>query len=167
MKINELLEMYKKNQMINLKNVLEVEEYISTPLKRKMCDLVLDSCIEDVNGVLHIDSFDRYILFTIAVISMHTNLEFSIDADGVTSIDEYDDLNKIGLIDKIISTFKTDYEACKVMLDMLTNDRMKNQETLEKKIIQFLNGIAQDIDSLNNLENKEDILNLLESLTAK
>ncbi len=167
MKINELLEMYKKNQMINLKNVLEVEEYISTPLKRKMCDLVLDSCIEDVNGVLHIDSFDRYILFTIAVISMHTNLEFSIDADGVTSIDEYDELNKIGLIDKIISTFKTDYEACKVMLDMLTNDRMKNQETLEKKIIQFLNGIAQDIDSLNNLENKEDILNLLESLTAK
>lgn len=167
MKINELLEMYKKNQMINLKNVLEVEEYISTPLKRKMCDLVLDSCIEDVNGVLHIDSFDRYILFTIAVISMHTNLEFSIDADGVTSIDEYDELNKIGLIDKIISTFKTDYEACKVMLDMLANDRMKNQETLEKKIIQFLNGIAQDIDSLNNLENKEDILNLLESLTAK
>lgn len=167
MKINELLEMYKKNQMINLKNVLEVEEYISTPLKRKMCDLVLDSCIEDVNGVLHIDSFNRYILFTIAVISMHTNLEFSIDADGVTSIDEYDELNKIGLIDKIISTFKTDYEACKVMLDMLTNDRMKNQETLEKKIIQFLNGIAQDIDSLNNLENKEDILNLLESLTAK
>lgn len=167
MKINELLEMYKKNQMINLKNVLEVEEYISTPLKRKMCDLVLDSCIEDVNGVLHIDSFDRYILFTIAVISMHTNLEFSIDADGVTSIDEYDELNKIGLIDKIISTFKTDYEACKVMLDMLTNDRMKNQETLEKKIIQFLNGIAHDIDSLNNLENKEDILNLLESLTAK
>ena len=167
MKINELLEMYKKNQMINLKNVLEVEEYISTPLKRKMCDLVLDSCIEDVNGVLHIDSFDRYILFTIAVISMHTNLEFSIDADGVTSIDEYDELNKIGLIDKIISTFKTDYEACKVMLDMLTNDRMKNQETLEKKIIQFLNGIAQDIDSLNDLENKEDILNLLESLTAK
>ena len=167
MKINELLEMYKKNQMINLKNVLEVEEYISTPLKRKMCDLVLDSCIEDVNGVLHIDSFDRYILFTIAVISMHTNLEFSIDADGVTSIDEYDELNKIGLIDKIISTFKPDYEACKVMLDMLTNDRMKNQETLEKKIIQFLNGIAQDIDSLNNLENKEDILNLLESLTAK
>ena len=167
MKINELLEMHKKNQMINLKNVLEVEEYISTPLKRKMCDLVLDSCIEDVNGVLHIDSFDRYILFTIAVISMHTNLEFSIDADGVTSIDEYDELNKIGLIDKIISTFKTDYEACKVMLDMLTNDRMKNQETLEKKIIQFLNGIAQDIDSLNNLENKEDILNLLESLTAK
>lgn len=167
MKINELLEMYKKNQMINLKNVLEVEEYISTPLKRKMCDLVLDFCIEDVNGVLHIDSFDRYILFTIAVISMHTNLEFSIDADGVTSIDEYDELNKIGLIDKIINTFKTDYEACKVMLDMLTNDRMKNQETLEKKIIQFLNGVAQDIDSLNNLENKEDILNLLESLTAK
>lgn len=167
MKINELLEMYKKNQMIHLKNVLEVEEYISTPLKRKMCDLVLDSCIEDVNGVLHIDSFDRYILFTIAVISMHTNLEFSIDADGVTSIDEYDELNKIGLIDKIINTFKTDYEACKVMLDMLTNDRMKNQETLEKKIIQFLNGVAQDIDSLNNLENKEDILNLLESLTAK
>ena len=140
---------------------------LNVKLKRKMCDLVLDSCIEDVNGVLHIDSFDRYILFTIAVISMHTNLEFSIDADGVTSIDEYDELNKIGLIDKIISTFKTDYEACKVMLDMLTNDRMKNQETLEKKIIQFLNGIAQDIDSLNNLENKEDILNLLESLTAK
>ena len=167
MKINELLEMYKKNKMINLKNVLEVEEYISTPLKRKMCELVLDSCIEDNDGVLSFDSLDRYLLFTISVISMHTNLEFSIDDEGFTSIDEYDELNKVGLIEKIIATFEKDYEACKVMLDMLTNDRMKNQETLEKKIIKFLNKVQSELGELDNLENNEDILKLLETFATK
>lgn len=167
MKIKELLEMYKKNKMINLTNVLEVEEYVSTPLKRKMCELVLDSCMEENDGVLYYDSLDRYLLFTIAVISLHTNLEFNIDDEGVTSIDEYDELNKFGLIEKIIGTFEKDYEACRVMLDMLTNDRIKHQETLETKIIKFLNKMSGEIDELNNLENKEDILKLLEDLAVK
>lgn len=167
MKINELVEMYKKNRMVDLKNVLEVEEYISTPLKRKMCELILDSCIEDENGILHIDSLDRYLLFTIAVISMHTNLEFSIEENGITSIDEYDELNKLGLIEKILGTFEKDYETCKVMLDMLTSDRLKNQETLEKKIIKFINMASNEIDSLNNLENKEDIFKLLENFSQR
>lgn len=167
MKINELLEMYKKNKMINLKNVLEVEEYVSTPLKRKMCELVLDSCMEENNGILYFDSLDRYLLFTIAVISMHTNLEFSVNEEGETSIDEYDELNKVGLIEKIIGTFEKDYEACMVMLDMLTNDKIKNHETLEKKIVKFLNNMSNEIESLNDLENKDDILKLLEDLAVK
>lgn len=167
MKINEFIEMYKKNRMVDLKNVLEVEEYISTPLKRRMCELVINSCIEDIDGILYMDSLNRYLLFTIAVISMHTNLEFNIDESGQTSIDEYDELNKNCLIEKIISTFEKDYEACKVMLDMLTNDRMKNQETLDRKIVKFLNMMSKEIDALNNLENKEDILKLLENFAAK
>lgn len=167
MKINEFVEMYKKNRMVDIKKVLEVEEYISTPLKRNMCELILDSCIKNENGVLYIDSLDRYLLFTIAVISMHTNLEFNIEEDGYTSIDEYDELNQLGLIEKIINTFEKDYEACKVMLDMLTSDRMKNQETLEKKILKFINMASNELDALNNLENKEDILKLLESFIEK
>ena len=164
MKIVELVEMYKKNKMVNLKNILEVEEYVSTPIKRNMCELVLDSCVENIDGVLRIDSLNRYLLFTIAVISVHTNLEFNIEENGTTSIEEYDELNKAGLIEKIIATFESDYEACKVMLDMLTNDRIKNQETLDKKILKFINSISNEIDKLDN---KKEILSLLEDFVTK
>ena len=53
------------------------------------------------------------------------------------------------------------------MLDMLTSDRLKNQETLEKKIIKFINMASNEIDSLNNLENKEDIFKLLENFSQR
>lgn len=167
MKINEFIEMYKKNRMVNISDVLEVQEYVSTPMKKRMCELVIDSCMEEADGILQYNSFDRYTLFTIAVISLHTNLEFSVEEDGSTSIEEFDELNSLGLVEKIISTFQKDYDTCQIILDMLTSDKIKNQETLEKKILKLINNVFNEIDFLNNIENKEDVLALLESVIEK
>ena len=77
MKIYELIEMCKKDKMLNLKKTLEVTEYIGIEYKKKIAELVLDECLIEVDGNLQVHSLDRYILFTIAVIGAHTNLEFN------------------------------------------------------------------------------------------
>lgn len=162
MKINELVEKYKKNKMLDLKKELEVEEYISIAAKEQLARAVLDNCTTEVNNEVHINSLERYILFIISVIGMHTNLDFSDEGnDNYSALDDYDALCEIGLIDKIINTFKTDYDACEVVLNMMTTDRLQNNMTIEKKIYDFLDGIRDILqnamgDLLSNVKLSPD-----------
>ena len=168
MKVNELVELYQKNKMIDLKKILEIKEYISIAHKQKIAELVLDECITEQNGNLYINSLSRYILFTMAVISIHTNLEFAYEDEGYNILDDFDALNKNHLLDKIIETFKDDYNACQIVLDMMTSDKIKNHETLEKKIINLLSSMPETFDKFqeifNNIEDKSEVLDLLNSV---
>ena len=180
MKVNELIEMYKKNPRIDLSRQLEVQEYVSISLKRELARLVLDNCTTIVDDEIHIDSVERYILFTISVIGMHTNLEFAAD-DNESSIDDYDMLCESGLLVKIIETFKEDYAACQEILNMMTADIMQNNMTIEKKIYKFLdelqyiadvalNGLVEKIglDSLDMSKlNQDDVLKLYDFIKNK
>lgn len=182
MKINELVEMYKKNPRIDIAKQLEVQNYVSIALKREMARLVLDNCTYIVDDEIHIDSIERYILFTIAVIGMHTNLEFSYEEDSDTStIDDYDILCESGLLVKIIDTFKDDYVSCQEILNMMTSDRLQDNMTIEKKLYKFLDGIQNmlsgavdnlvenlDVDSLNELQlDKTNLSQLFELIGNK
>lgn len=175
MKIQELVEKYKKNQRIDIAKELDVKPYVSIAFKREMAQLVLDNCTTVVDGEIHIDSVERYILFTIAVIGMHTNLEFAYEDDQEhssyeddqehSSIDDYDALCESGLLVKIIDTFKDDYASCQEILNMMTADRMQGGMTIEKKIGNFLDGIQGALgDSLNKLVEKLNPDNLLGDL---
>lgn len=165
MKVQELLKMYKNNPRIDIAKQLDVKKYTSIAYKREMAKLVLSNSISIVDGEVHIDSVERYILFTIAVIGMHTNLEFSYEDDNErTSIDDYDELCESGLLVKIINTFQEDYVACQEVLNMMTSDIMQDNLTIEKKIYKFLDYI-QDIlsDAINGVVEKLDT-NLLNDL---
>ena len=157
MKINELVEKYEKNQRIDIAKTLEVQQYTSIALKRKMASLVLDNCTTVVDGEVRIDSVERYILFTIAVIAMHTNLEFSHDDDDDIqgAIGDYDMLCESGLLVKIIDTFRDDYASCQEILNMMTADKMQEHMTIEKKINKFLDDIQNVIGgAVDNLTEK-------------
>ena len=144
MKINELVAMYEKNPRIDIAKVVETRPYVGIEYKRHLAELVLDNCTSVVDGEIHIDSVERYILFTIAVIGIHTNLEFSTDEDSaVGSIDDYDELCRTGLLTKVIDTFKEDYLACQEILNMMTADLLQNHITIEKKIHQFIDSIQE------------------------
>ena len=168
MKTNELIEMYQKNRMIDLKKVLEVEEYVSIAHKQKIAELVLNECITEEDGNLYMDSLSRYILFTMAVINVHTNLEFASDDEGYSVLDDFDALSKNHLLEKIIETFKEDYDACQIVLDMMTSDKLKNHETLERKIIRFLSTLPGQFEQLQNMlgdeKNQEALFALLDSI---
>lgn len=166
MKINEFIEMYKKNRNIDLKRVLEVADYISMAHKQKMVELVLDACMVEENGVLKINSLDRYLLFTIATISTHTNLEFADEEnEEYSAINDFDELSKNHLLDKVIDTFRDDYNACQIVLDMMTSDKISNHETLEKKLCRLLHDLSESIkENFSDLENKKEILGILGSM---
>lgn len=169
MKVQEFIEMYEKNPRIDIAKKLEVIPYIGIEYKRELARLVLDNCTSVVDGEIHVDSVERYLLFTISVIGMHTNLEFSYpeDSDG-SSIYDYDLLCESGLLVKIIDTFKDDYASCQEILNMMTTDILQDNMTIEKKLYQFVdiiqeistNGINKlveklDFDSLNGLDQEK------------
>lgn len=159
MKINELVEMYEKNPRIDIAKKLEVVPYVGIEYKRELARLVLDNCTSVVDGEVHIDSVERYLLFTISVIGMHTNLEFSYGEDSTEGVvDNYDALCKSGLLVKIIDTFKDDYASCQEILNMMTADRLQDNMTIEKKLYQFLDAIQGILaNSVNNLTEKLDL----------
>lgn len=166
MKVQELVEKYKKNQRIDIAKEIDVRPYVGIEFKRHAAQLVLDNCTTVVDGEIHIDSVERYILFTIAVIGMHTNLEFSYEEDDERSAtDDYDDLCKSGLLTKIIDTFKDDYAACQEVLNMMTADRMQYNMTIENKIGQFLDGVQNVIGgAIQDLVGKLNIDDLTKNL---
>lgn len=148
MKINQFVEMYKNDQDMNIEEQLEVIKYVSIAAKRELAKLVLDNCTSVVDGEVHMDSVERYILFTIAVISMHTNLEFADEDDEeYDAIDSYDMLCESGLLTKIIDTFADDYAACNEILNMMTDDIMQYNMTIEKTLYRFLDGVQDTLDA--------------------
>ena len=160
MKVKNFVEMYEKNSRIDIAKTVETEPYIEIVRKRQIAELVLEHCTYEVDDEIHIDSVERYILFTISVISAHTNLEF--DHDNNAAVDDYDMLCKSGLLIKVIDTFKDDYVACQEILNMMTSDKLQDSMTIEKKLYQFLDGIQYTLDeTLNGIVEKInfDILN--------
>lgn len=159
MKVNELIEMYEKSPRMDIAKNLEVIPYIGVEYKRELAKLVLDNCTTVVDGEVHIDSVDRYLLFTISVIGMHTNLEFAnMDDEERSVVDDYDALCRSGLLVKIIDTFKDDYAACQEILNMMTTDRLQDNMTIEKKIYQFLDAIQKILaNGANDLIDKLDL----------
>lgn len=156
MKVNELIEMYNKNSRIDLEKHLEVKKYIGIAYKKELAELVLDNCTSIVDDEIHIDSVEKYMLFTVAVIGMHTNLEFSYEDDSeFSTIDDYDALCESGLLIKIIDTFKDDYLACQEVLNMVTSDRLQTNMTIEKKIYKFVDAIETTLSgAINNVTDK-------------
>ena len=88
MTIKEFVEAYEANRFVNtrqgvdekieyLKDTLGVKEYVPFARKRELCATVVDACCTKENGLIKIDSVSRYIVFTIAIISEYTELEFS------------------------------------------------------------------------------------------
>lgn len=152
MKINELIEMYNNNPRIDIAKQIDTKQYVGIEQKKMLAELVLDNCVSIVDDEVHIDSVDRYILFTIAVISLHTNLEFSYGEEDGSVIEDYDLLCESGLLVKIIDTFKDDYTSCQEILNMMTSDILQESMTIEKKIYNFIDTmqdvLAGAIDSL-------------------
>ena len=164
MKVQELVEKFEANQRIDIAKTIETKKYVGIAFKQKMAQLILDNCTTIVDGEVYIDSVTRYILFTISVISMHTNLEFAdIDDDSHSAIDDYDLLCESGLLGKIIDTFRDDYASCQEILNMMTSDKMQEHMTIEKKINSLLDGIHDIISEvLGTVAGQLDVNELLD-----
>lgn len=179
MKINEFVQNFKdakvQNTKINehaisdyLKKTLEVKDYVPFAEKRELCANVLNACnAKEDNGLVKVDSVSRYIIFTISIISKYTNLEFSSGEDGVDSLDEYDLLCQANLLNPILDVIGTEYATCNNILNMMMDDIIANNNTVENVIGTVLEGLGDSADYLitvlaNKVESMELDLNQID-----
>lgn len=129
------------------KTELEPKEYIPFADKRELCKSVIDACCTKENGLVKIDSVTRYIIFTISIISKYTNLEFS-SGEEYDSLDEYDMLCEAGLLNPILALIGDEYATCNNMLNMMMEDVVANNNTVEAVIGHALGKVSDSLDDL-------------------
>lgn len=158
MKIMEFIEaVSKENSMKRVSAILETKAYLPISEKRRIVEAVIEACTNNNNGFIQVDSLDKYIMFTIAVISNYTNLEFGLDGDYLS---DYDRLCESGLLDVVIETFNKEYARTNDILNMMLADRLQANST-EASLALITNGINNTLDKLiTTLANKVEEMDL-------
>ena len=174
MKVIDFIQDFKEKKVINtkiapnavndyIKEKLEVKDYIPFTEKRRLCVDVLNACsTKSDSGFVKSDSVSRYIVFTISIISKYTNLEFSSGEDvEFDSLDEYDMLCQSCLLNPILEVIGEEYVACNNMLNMMMDDMIANNNTVEAIVGNSLTKITSSIDILiESFAAKVDEMNL-------
>lgn len=156
MKVYEFIENYNKNKgKLNsrldekaienyIKKTLDVIEYLPIISKYQMAERVIHGCSHKENGVVIVDSFKKYFLFTVAVLQNYTNLEFS-DTEEV--YEEYDALSASGLLDMILSIIEVDYNRANTILNMVYGDKI-NENNVINIIYDGIDNITKKIKEI-------------------
>ena len=158
MKIMEFIDvMSKENSTKRISAILETKKYLPISEKRRIADAVIETCITDNNGFITVDSLDQYIMFTIAVISNYTNLEFGANGDYLS---DYDRLCEAGLLDAVIATFEKEYARTNDILNMLLADKLQNNSA-EASFAAITYGLNNSMDKvIDMLKNKIEKMDL-------
>ena len=164
MKILEFITNYNEGKIENLKEALEVKQYLPFAEKYELCASVLDACndVDGKTGVVTIDSINRQITFAITVIAAYTNFEFSTDENAeISSIDEYDMLCEYKLLKPIIALFADEYDECEKMLITMQEDLIANNNTLNNIVSNVAKQLLNIVEPLGKtLKDKVDGFNL-------
>lgn len=143
MKVNELL-MNIHNKEFNLGKRLEVKIYLPIEVKKTIAQSIMFDCVTELDGVVKIDSIERYMSYVRHMITMHTNLEYT-DADyDVLCSTEYGDSN---LLNEIMDCFGNDAQECSRILTLMIDDYMQEM-SIEFAVAKFLNGLGKSINGI-------------------
>lgn len=164
MKIKEFIERVKNEETNNFKEMLAIRDYAPFAEKYDLCSSVLAECndVDEKTGIVSIDSVMRHVVFTISILSLYTNLEFSSGENSETnSIDEYDILCENKLLKSIIAEFSEEYVECEQMLNTMQNDLIANNNDVYHVIgntAKQLLGVVSPLASI--LKDKIEALDL-------
>ena len=159
MTVQNFINTYKEAKVVNtkvapnavvdyLKKTLEVKGYLPFADKRELCASVINACnTRDESGLIKVDSVSRYITFTIAIISAYTNLEFS-SGEEFDSLDEYDMLCQNDLLNSILEAIGAEYATCNNLLNMMMDDVLANNNTVEAVLGNTLGKVTDSLDGL-------------------
>ena len=136
-----------------IKQRLEIKPYIPFVEKREMCANVLAGACKNVGSIVEVDSVSRYLLFTIAIISKYTNLEFE-NTDDLDAIDQYDMLCQSGLLNEILNVIGGEYEVCNNVLNLMMADINANNNNVaavfDKALQEILGYVGNFVDVLSD-----------------
>ena len=150
MKINELLENI-KNSEFELETGLEVKKYLPIELKKAIANGIIYECTDDSEGVIRVDSLQRYMSYVKFMITYHTNLEYTDEDYDVLCSTEYEETT---LLNAIMACFGDDAKECSRVLDLIMSDYMQ-ENTIEFTIARLLNSLVGSIDGIVNVINSK------------
>lgn len=143
MKVSELLEVYKQPKIENLKDIISIKTYISTPEKLHIAENIINASVAYDRGYVKFDTYKKYLTSVFALIEAHTDLEFSVDWDE--RVAEYDALCESGLLGKIIAEFQHSYEICWSVLNMKCDDMLVDN-SVEANIAKIAQSVVENLD---------------------
>ena len=161
--VKKFVEDFKSNKIMNTKidpnavsvyicQKLEPKSYIPFVEKQSIAQIVLASCANIQDGVITIDSVQKYIIFTLTVLATYTNLEFE---GNEADLDAYDALCSYAvgdgtLLDAIVKTFEKEYSRCNDILNMMTSDLLA-ENNIEKQVGRLLTKLSTKIDNFGDI----------------
>ena len=139
--IKELIQAVEKD--VNLTTILEIRTYIPIAEKRAILEAVLDKCFTVKDGVLTCDYVLKKLVFELAMIKYHTDLDINISSE-----DDYDEIQS--LIDTIRCDYLTDYKECQLLFEGMEQE-LRNQYSIESSIANLTNKLSNNIEGLINI----------------
>lgn len=128
-----------------LRKTLEIKTYLPFREKRQIAETVVKQNTTEIDGVKRNDTINQYISFVVAMLSAHSNLEFSDDP-----VADYDLLAASGLLPQIITEFKASYDECDIILKMALAMELEDNN-INVLVGKFLNGILQRLDGVGEI----------------
>lgn len=148
-------EFVKKNKKGNadLKKMLEIRTYIPIAEKRAILETILDECFMVDEGVLTCDYITMNMMFELAMIKYHTNLEIQLSSE-----DDYDELQEFREVIK--AEYYADYLECQDLFDGMKQE-LYSQYSIESSIARLSNKISGSIEGLvGTISNKVGSLDM-------
>ena len=156
MTIKQFIEKFHNDKVVNtkvapnavsdyLRKELEVKTYIPFREKRAIVEAVVSQNIEWVDGIKKIDDINMYISFIVAMISAHTNLDFSDDP-----VADYDFIAESGLLTQIIAEFQESYSECDILLKMAKTSELE-ANNINAIVARFTDDISHKLDGVGEI----------------
>ena len=131
MKIAELL-MSIHNKDFNLEKRLEVKKYLPIELKKTIAQSIIYECVTEQNGVVQVDSVQRYMAYVRRMITAHTNLAYTDEDYDVLCSTEYGEST---LLNEIVACFENDANECNRILDLMMDDYLENNSAANQIVV--------------------------------
>jgi hypothetical protein len=117
-------------------------------ISRKIVNETSYTDVLDINGKptgiskFHVDSTKRWFMYSLAVIRNYTDIEISDNP-----LKDYNELQKRGLIDKIIDKLPdNEYEQFSTVFKMVCDDKFSNEHSMESIFENKLNTLGLFLD---------------------
>ena len=145
-----------------------VNDYVPFLEKCVWCDGIINgSCHfkDGENEFIRINSATRYIVFVMRIISLYTDIE--IDFENAAFIDQYDQLNRVGAINDLISGIpENEYSEFSTILNMKMDDFRDNEYSVASLLYNFKKSMALTNDIINKALENDEFKAVIEELKA-
>lgn len=142
--IKEFIDGYEKskNKQVYLKKI-EINNYIPYGQKTFLANKIVESSSYDKDGYVTINSPSRYIIFIYTLLNSYTNLNMHSES----MLDDFDLLNKYGLIDEIVALIpEKEVDEFNKILGMVLDDFMTNHYEIHGYIQDIIKKISNVVD---------------------